>query len=116
MINLPNLPNIVRCQKPNHPITPISEILKPTDTTAPFVNRNYRIYCRVIDYLPKNLADFSVPNDSTSTQQERNDEDTITKPWVWRFALLVQGTDGAQMRVIVEGDDAVHLLKMDPVK
>lgn len=79
------------------------------------MNRNYRIYCRVIDYLPKNLADFSVPNDPTGTQQERGYENT-TKPWIWRFALLVQGTDGAQMRVIVEGEDAVYLLKIDAVE
>lgn len=69
----------------------------------------------MIDYLPKNLADFSVPNNPTGTQREGDYEDTA-KPWVWRFALLVQGTDGAQMRVIVEGEDAVYLLKIDAVE
>lgn len=78
------------------------------------MNQNYRIYCRVIDYLPKNLADFSVPNDSLNSQDYNGDK--TAKPWIWRFALLVQGADEAQLRVIVEGDDAVYLLKMDAVK
>lgn len=80
------------------------------------MNRNYRIYCRVIDYLPKNLADFSVPNDPVDHEQGDCSEDKTAKHWIWRFALLVQGADGAQMRVIVEGEGAVYLLKMDPTE
>lgn len=71
----------------------------------------------MVDYLPKNLQDFSVPSDSSDTQQGGKcyEEKTVTS-WVWRFALLVEGSDGAAMRVIVEGEDGVHLLKMDAVE
>ncbi|KAG0123304.1 hypothetical protein HOY82DRAFT_511468 [Tuber indicum] len=87
----------IRALKASQPITPISEIAEPQDLDGPFANRIYKIRCRVIDYLPQQLEDFAVLQ-------------TKHSGWTWRFALLVEGEDGATLRVIVEGPDAEYLL------
>ncbi|CUS09577.1 unnamed protein product [Tuber aestivum] len=87
----------IRTLKAAQPITPMSEIAEPQDLDGPFANRIYKICCRVIDYLPQQLEDFAVPQ-------------TEHGGWTWRFALLVEGEDGATLRVIVEGHDAEYLL------
>ncbi|PWW72446.1 hypothetical protein C7212DRAFT_286625 [Tuber magnatum] len=90
----------IRALKTNQPITPMSEIAEPRDLDGPFANRIYKICCKVIDYLPQQLEDFAVPPVPQTEHSE----------WTWRFALLVEGEDGATLRVIVEGHDAVYLL------
>ncbi|RPA90632.1 hypothetical protein L873DRAFT_1717083 [Choiromyces venosus 120613-1] len=87
----------IRALKASQPITPISEIAEPQDIDRPFANRIHKIHCRVVDYLPPKLEDFAVLETGHSV-------------WIWRFALLVEGEDGATLRVIVEGNDAEYLL------
>ncbi|KAI5806968.1 hypothetical protein EDC01DRAFT_608729 [Geopyxis carbonaria] len=86
----------VRCYRPNHTTTLIGEIKKPADgDIESYRNKKYRTVCRIIDFMPERLEDF--------TRSER---------WIWRFALLVEGLDGELMQVIVDSGDAEHLLKL----
>ncbi|OJJ51197.1 hypothetical protein ASPZODRAFT_138304 [Penicilliopsis zonata CBS 506.65] len=91
----------------------------------PFQNLNYRSTVRVIDFFPPSLEDFSVqdkPEDSPGTLDETEEEpDNQRKRWTWRFCLLVEssrppppGEPRARMKLFVSGQDAVHLLQLDP--
>ncbi|KAL7269394.1 hypothetical protein RUND412_007951 [Rhizina undulata] len=111
------------------PITLIGDIVHIADSDKPFSNKKYHIYCRIIDYMPHNLEDFSKPckkkvrnaqtggPDTGSNYKNSGDDllenDNTHGEWVWRFAFLLQGQDDVVLRVIVEGEDADYLLKIN---
>lgn len=89
------------------PVTLIGDILEMDLGDRFYMNLKYHIVCKVIEFKPDNLADFTkfeVP------------EGFSKKRWRWRFALLVEGRDGNVMRLIVMDEDAEYLLKMEPTK
>ncbi|KAF8474005.1 hypothetical protein BDZ91DRAFT_712949 [Kalaharituber pfeilii] len=138
-------PNIVTRGSRGTPIMLVGDILKASDDSGePYINRNYRTICRVIDYLPNHLEQFccrkkqkpkplrTIVQDNQMIEEfadgstkiveygeEVDDDDDADRPesqrhdWEFRFALLVEGTDGATMRLMVDNHSAQHLLNMD---
>lgn len=136
-----------------HP-SPLSTILAtdshetttPSGTTyqLPFQNVRTRASVRVVDYFPKNLADFAVAckvseydvlsdNDSADSDVETDENwrqwdeghgwGGVEVRWEWRFYLLLEdakcsSADGknTRLRALVADQDAVMLLKMDAEK
>ncbi|KAF8421034.1 hypothetical protein EV426DRAFT_225812 [Tirmania nivea] len=126
----------------------VGDILNPADINlkeTPYINRNYRTICRVVDFLPHKLEQFCVPKEvkpkathstvndygqimnvySDGTRKpafgdeddhEGDDDDVPAsqrKEWEFKFALLVEGEDGATMRLMVDDKSAQFLLNMD---
>lgn len=118
----------IHCSDHTKPTRPLSSILS-LDThqntspagntyTLPFLNINSRATVRVVDFLPSNLADFSVPSGrpseytflsdyEPSDSDSDSDSNTPTPPitnseaeepihsppsqsWEWRFALILE--------------------------
>ena len=120
--------------------------MKPADVNlkkTPYVNRNYKIVCRVVDFLPQKLEQFCVRkirqpkrthsilgsngqtmhfySDGSSKpafgggedEDQGDDDDDDNQEWEFKFALLVEGKDGAVIRLMVNDKSAQFLLKMD---
>lgn len=111
----------VRSQRPEHNTTLIGEIKKPTaGDIESYRNKKYRAVCRIIDFMPERVEDFTRVIEDDQTNQDSDEEIDIdrfngvdvSKKWIWRFALLVEGLDGELMPLIVDGKDADHLLKL----
>ena len=106
----------------------------PLKTVADILSINfsgpqkYRIECRVVDYKPDDIRDFTKRFCSTCLEgmentdvklcdkcgTQENEEDFFN--YTWKFALLVEGRDGERMPVIVYGEKASELLNITPVK
>jgi protection-of-telomeres protein 1 len=105
--------DMVKCERPSMPCTSIREILTrrlPKGQT--YDNRKYHIVGKVIDFLPKNMEAFARPV-LVDDSDDENDGNPKTEEWEWRFALLVEGRDGAKIQVIVTGREAECLLGLD---
>lgn len=129
----------VRVLKVEVPCKPIHQILDPeilARRTAkgntfylPFQNCRYKSEVRVIDFFPKNLADFAVPHresdyetlsdqgDSDSEVDERQlDDSNVT--WKWRFFLVVEdashgpGQQPAKLELLVSDHEGDYLFNM----
>ncbi|KAI9671492.1 MAG: hypothetical protein M1817_003543 [Caeruleum heppii] len=101
------------------------------DYVLPFLNIKYRATVRVVDFFPRRLEDFAVPrrapeydvlSDRDSSGSEADIAMHVKDPqsmWEWRFCLLVEEGDPTapggkdRLKVMVAGNDAVRLLKMD---
>ncbi|KAF8249669.1 hypothetical protein K440DRAFT_204851 [Wilcoxina mikolae CBS 423.85] len=96
----------VKCQRESQPIASIDFIKRGSFLKQGeyYRNRKYRIFCKVIDFLPRNLEDFAK---AVIDEEEKNSE----QKWCWRFSLLVEGRCGATLPVIVEGKDGEYLLQ-----
>ncbi|KAI5846428.1 hypothetical protein DFP73DRAFT_545869 [Morchella snyderi] len=98
----------IACEKQQSAIpTSLSEILG-----APCINRNYHVFCRVVDYTPEKLEDFSK---KIKVNNPNDDYEFPIDSWIWRFALLFRDKEGKEARVIVEGKDAEGFLGLDAV-
>jgi hypothetical protein len=98
----------------------------------PFINMNVRAQVRVVDFFPSKLEDFAhclddhKYNDQPSRLDRDDDEtfidDTPGNRWEWGFWLLLEdakevpGQETARMKVLVAGQDAEYLLKLDASK
>lgn len=107
----------IKCGKHATVTTPIGKILNLTPD-----NRKYQIVCKVVDFMPQDVERFctlvdtdETPSSSSSSSQcsDQPLQETTAQKWVWRFALLVKGRDGEEMRIIVEGTNAEFLLRLD---
>ncbi|KAF8445267.1 hypothetical protein BGX38DRAFT_1195881 [Terfezia claveryi] len=140
--------NIITRKANGVPSILVGDILNPVDINlkeTPYVNRNYRTICRVVDFLPHKLEQFCVrkevkpkathskldnkgqvmnvysdgsekPAFGEEHDHEGDDDDvpeSQRKEWEFKFALLVEGEDGATMRLMVDDKSAQFLLKMD---
>ena len=104
----------------------------------PFQNVKTRTAVRVVDYFPKDLADFSVPVTKALgyhplpeiEHDEESDADDATRVstgddlenWEWRFALMLEDAENSRsttqrtkLKVYVAQEDADFLLKLDAV-
>ncbi|KAF2772990.1 hypothetical protein EJ03DRAFT_387308 [Teratosphaeria nubilosa] len=106
----------IRCTHQDIPITPLHDILDPhnlrhtntspttnTTYTLPFINAKYRARVRVVDFAPKNLADFAQPSlppsPTTSSGEENSPIDLLLSSspnpsqqkweWEWYFSLTL---------------------------
>ncbi|KAI1262473.1 hypothetical protein F5Y18DRAFT_151542 [Xylariaceae sp. FL1019] len=112
------LSDLVKCESPKLPATPVSSITKPipwktavdgkeVTLTLPFCCAKYRANVRVVDFRPKKLENFAtwrksteadlVSDISSSESDTDSDEDHRTlnrfsgkKIWEWRFALQLE--------------------------
>lgn len=130
---------------PSIPTRPLSSILslsshaskspKGTSLTLPFQNINSRAFVRVIDFFPKDIADFAVrcprpsefdiltdiDDDNTTDDNSDGSEDEEMR-WEWRFGLVLEcamtrrNEEKARMKVYVADKDAEFLLKLDAKK
>ncbi|KAK4984578.1 hypothetical protein LTR66_008448 [Elasticomyces elasticus] len=97
----------IRCENPDHPVTLVKYILNdPRRKDLPFMNAKWRARLRIIDFYPKDLADFSrpIPDEPDA--------------WQWAFHLYVEDSsvsrgEPSNMVLDVVGQDAVYLLKLD---
>lgn len=111
----------IKSEYPLNPTTPILEILHPASNHH--MNHKYRILCRAIDFLPKDLTKFTKYELPYDKDQDYSQQMTITqansgrgrKRWQWRFALLVEGIGGGRLQVIVSGREAEYLLGFEAV-
>ncbi|KAH9826648.1 ssDNA-binding domain of telomere protection protein [Teratosphaeria destructans] len=102
-------------------ISPLRDILDPdnlrhTNTSPttghtyvlPFLNANYRARVRVVDFAPRNLADFAqpcLPDDDDQDEGDRSPIDLLAYPsssthpsqqkWEWYFSLTLEDATGA---------------------
>jgi hypothetical protein len=114
----------IRCERPSQPITSIKDLIAPLPDGRPYVNRKYHIFCKVVDFLPLKLEDFSrlnIPNPDAAGGEDQNrliraDSSGPKQEWVWRFAFLVEGKEGSTVRLIVEGKDAEDLFGFKAVE
>lgn len=92
----------------------------------PFINQNFRIRVRVIDFWPSRLEDFSrkvlehVDGTTQDDSQAYSNGSQKPRKWEWAFGLLVEdaekppfGQEPAKMSLIVSGMDAEYLLKLN---
>jgi protection of telomeres protein 1 len=93
------------------------------EMTLDFVNQKVRTRIRVVDYKPSNLEDFASSLDDASYNDSMEHSYLHDRmKWEWAFYLLVEdakpppGEKAIQLPLVVFGDDAVDLLKLDPVK
>ncbi|KAF8420548.1 hypothetical protein BGX38DRAFT_1240918 [Terfezia claveryi] len=122
--------NIITRKANGVPSILVGDILNPVDINlkeTPYVNRNYRTICRVVDFLPTSLSNsgqvmnvYSDGSEKPAFGEEHDhegDDDDVPesqrKEWEFKFALLVEGEDGATMRLMVDDKSAQFLLKMD---
>ena len=105
-----------------------------TSYTLPFQNINSRAVVRVIDFFPRDLADFAVvcrkvseydiltdqeDSDSRSDRSYSSLKSKDEQRWEWRFALVLEdalesGNDEkATLAAYVADQDAEFLLKME---
>ena len=105
----------------------------------PFQNCRYKSEIRVVDFYPDDIANFSVPHQTSDREVATDDNysgsDSELDPrqveqavleWEWRFVLLVedarlpacikqQSSQPAQMELLVAHSDACFLLNMEPL-
>ncbi len=115
---------------------------KGTIYTLPFQNLNYRATVCIVDFHPRNIADFAVPilkADEYAILSDAEDEassdsdsgpmnsgwngssgrNSGVKGWEWRFSLTLEealgpkGAERATLEAYVAGQDAECLLKLD---
>jgi protection-of-telomeres protein 1 len=112
---LSNLNAMVKCENQHKSSSSVSEMLKPVhvDTTVsgqnvrlplPFVNLNYRLHVRVVDFYPLGLEDFARPvvtseydvlsddehSDSGSDSDNESRIAATPNGWEWRFFLKLE--------------------------
>ncbi|KAL7273367.1 hypothetical protein RUND412_003787 [Rhizina undulata] len=100
--------DVVCTRAASEPINLIGDIVHIADSDKPFSDKRYHIYCRIIDYIPRNLEYFSKLRD-----EDLLENDNAHGEWVWRFAFLLQSQDDVVLRVIVKGEDADYFLKIN---
>lgn len=108
----------VRMENVKKPETLISKIIQKPKNGKVFNNLQYHIFCKVIDFLPNDIHDFSVKLDAGEVESEGENDADLDTPnygdpkWIWKFMLLVEGLDGAKMQVVVSGKEAEYFLKV----
>lgn len=78
----------------NVPIVSIGEVLNAANG-APFVNKKYRVRCRVIDFMPNTVKEFAVRN---------------TSHYRWQFAVLLADEQEASLAAIISDAEAIEFL------
>jgi len=106
--------------------------------SLPFINRNFKVAVKVVDYFPHHLVDFSQGrkvSDYDMLSDHSGDEDSDTslekshpfkldsssgrqKKWEWRFSLLLEDqtphrSGNIRQWVVVDNHSAQMLLEMD---
>ncbi|KAF2453177.1 hypothetical protein BDY21DRAFT_142402 [Lineolata rhizophorae] len=142
----------IRCANPQVNLTSFHDIHHNPDrmfplphngkvTKLPFINAKFRCRACVVDYYPRNLADFthSLEDEDYNDDSDADDADdcsidmdAIEKKWEWGFMLVLEdaSTDGPagdaqpnspkdakdnRLAVVVAREGAECLLKMDAV-
>ena len=79
-----------------------------------------RTICSVTGREKHQYPDGRVVFDEEENGRDNDEEDPTSQDtkeqWEWRFALLVQGEDGARMKLLVDNHSAEYLLRLDAVK
>lgn len=114
----PRLNPRIKSENPSQPVTSISELR----SLAPdhYVNNRYRIRCRVVDFRPTNILDFSKLEEETEDEDDSDQEMGMVrrpeKNWQWRFAVQVEDEEGQKLQVIIHEKEAEYLLKFEAVE
>jgi protection of telomeres protein 1 len=95
----------------------------------PFQNCKYKSQVRVVDFFPKNIADFAAPyresdysmlsDHEDGSETDASELDDTDVKWEWRFFLLVEdavqlpGIPPMRMELLVADEEGDYLLNME---